>query len=273
VALSGRLSEYSLAEIFRFIDEGCKTGLLSIIHLQGLGGDGANQSHVWCQQGRVVAHTTSLKGRELTELFVSQGHFSEKLATKLRQQSRSMMRKCLGNQLESRGIINAEQLDRVFLTQVLRPVRQLFQIQDASFFFDEKLLPAKSEMTGLSISCAEISLRGLRSLEDWEHLQSKLPAPEYTLRKVQSGLPNYQLSSQETAIWQMANGQRTINEIARENHLSTSIAQYVAFRLTAIGILQEVTHDCAMTDDTQPEAAKLTVSRNFLSNLVGFLKK
>jgi hypothetical protein len=276
VAIAGRLSEYSLAEVFRLIEDGHKTGLLSINH-NGL--QGMYQSHVWFQQGRIVAHTNSLKGRELVELFIFHCRFNENLAAELRANSRSVS-SYMGYQLEARGLINAEQLDTVFLIQVLRPVRRLFHIKDAAFFFDEMVSPAKSEMTGLSVSCAEMSLRGLRSLINPEHLRPKLPEPEYALQ-VQALFPVYPLDAQEIAIWQMANGQYSIAEIARKTNLSIVQAQYVAFRLIVVGLLGEVAPECPAVDPDRASPViesisgvfKSTISKRFLNNLVGFLKK
>jgi hypothetical protein len=76
----------------------------------------------------------------------------------------------------------------------------------------------------------------------------------------------------------------TIAQIARKNNWSLLQTRQLAFRLTAVGLLKEVTLDCSLpvmadstrvlpANHTQPAAPKSTVSKKFLSNLVGFLKK
>jgi hypothetical protein len=283
VALAGRLLEYSLAEVFRFIEEGGKTGLLSIDRGNGLLSSSKHQSYIWFQTGAVVAHASSLNGQELINLAVRSCHFTETISDTLRQQSAYMF-KPLGKHLESQGLINSQQLIALFSAQVLQPIAALFCAGDASFAFDDTVLPVSSEMTGMSISAAEISLQGLRTLKNWEFLQAKLPEPEYGLQRVRAALPVYSLDAEETALWSIADGHLTIAQIARKNNWSLLQTRQLAFRLTAVGLLKEVTLDCSLpvmadstrvltANHTQPAAPKSTVSKKFLSNLVGFLKK
>jgi Domain of unknown function (DUF4388) len=283
VALAGRLLEYSLAEVFRFIEEGRKTGLLSIDRGNGLLSSSDYQNYIWFQKGKVVAHANQLNGQELIDLAVRHCHLDEKISDLLRQQSAYMF-KPLGQQLESQGIINSQQLAALFAVQVVQPLIALFGTGDANFAFDETILPKSSEMTGLSMAAAEISLQGLRALQNWEFLQAKLPEPEYGLQRVCAILPEYPLEQQETEIWSIADGQSTITQIARKHNLSLLQTQQLAFRLTAVGLLKEVTLDCNLptmvdssrvlpTNSPQLVAPKSTVSKKFLSNLVGFLKK
>jgi hypothetical protein len=283
VALAGRLLEYSLAEVFRFIEEGRKTGLLSIDRGNGLLSSSKHQSYIWFQTGAVVAHASSLNGQELIDLATRSCHLNETISDTLRQQSAYMF-KPLGKHLESQGLINSQQLRMLFSEQVLQPIAALFCAGDAAFAFDDTSLPVSSEMTGMSISATEISLQGLRVLRNWEFLQAKLPEPEYGIQRVRAALPAYPLEPEETALWNIADGQRTIIQIARKNNWSLLQTQQLAFRLVAVGLLKEVTLDCslpAIADSTrvlpanhpQPAAPKSTVSQKFLSNLVGFLKK
>ena len=63
---SGYLSEYSLAEIFSFIYEGNRTGLLTLSPDRNLATvPSNNHDYLWFESGRIVAVTSGLDGSEL----------------------------------------------------------------------------------------------------------------------------------------------------------------------------------------------------------------
>jgi Domain of unknown function (DUF4388) len=282
MALSGRLSDYSLAEVFRFVQESRKNGLLSIDRGNGLLASSAYRNYIWFQNGKIVAHSTNLQSCELIELTSRHYYFNEQVTKTLRQESAYMF-KPLGTYLESQGLLHSKQLESLFFLQVIQPIVALFAISDGSFDFDDTAPILSSEMTGLSISATELSLQGLRNLHDWKFLEAKLPDPEYGLQRIHSELPAYKLEPKEIEVWNLSKGDTTITQIARLKGLSITETQRIAFRLTAIGLTKEIAIDffppvidssrVAPASYPPPPAAKSAVSKKFLSNLVGFLKK
>jgi Domain of unknown function (DUF4388) len=282
MALSGRLSDYSLAEVFCFVQESRKNGLLSIDRGNGLLASNDYRNYIWFQNGKIVAHSTNLQSCELIELTSRHYYFNEQVTQTLRQESAYMF-KPLGIYLESQGLLHSKQLESLFFLQVIQPIVSLFAIGDGSFNFDDTAPILSSEMTGLSISATELSLQGLRNLHDWKFLEAKLPDSEYGLQRIHSELPAYKLEPQEIEVWNLSLGHMTIAQIARLTGLSMTETQRVAFRLTAIGLIKEIAIDffppvidssrVAPASYPPPPAAKSAVSKKFLSNLVGFLKK
>jgi Domain of unknown function (DUF4388) len=299
VALVGHLSEYSLAEVLRFAEEGKKTGLLTIEQSSVLSPTtNEGQNHIWFQNGRIVAHTKCLGGHELIEMVEKNCRLDEEIGKVLRQQS-SYLFKPLGQYLESQGLINSYQLAELFSQQVLQPVIALFTSGDGAFEFDDKVSPLSAEMTGISVSAMEISLRGLRTLQDWQFLDSKLPDAEYGIRRVRHLPATFALESNEKNILDLADGHSTLARIARKCNLSIPEVQKIAFRLTATGLAKEIPLDCLMSDmldssgldsagldsagldsdevlpNSHPPVSfpAASVSTKFLTNLVGFLKQ
>ena len=139
-------------------------------------------------------------------------------------------------------------------------------------------------MTGLSLTAQEVALLGLRMLKDWSGLSAKLPAPELALQRLSPKLPNLRLDSQEFKVWNLALGEIPISKIAAQLGLEIEKVQQIGFRLSSIGLTQEVS-----VEPSQPPIDKLmaaptpvcvgggnpsvAVSASFLSNLMGFLKK
>jgi hypothetical protein len=286
MALTGNLSDYSLAEVLQFIQQGGKTGLLTITpHNQDSNPEKSMSiNYTWFQNGRVVANAKELNSLGLISMLEKRSWIGTEVSTNLRNQCNSL-NKPLGLHLKSINVLDVEQLRILFHAQVLQAVCGLFKLQDAHFNFDEQVLvDIKAEMTGMSVSAVEASLLGLRVLKDWTYLERKLPAPEFGLQRLSDTLPEFKLDTQETRMLEISKGNLSIAQIAKDIEITTLKAQQIAFRLTSVGLVKEIALDFkpimlvekgAETPLAQAtiEAAKPAVSKSFLNNLVGFLRK
>jgi hypothetical protein len=287
MALTGYLADYSLAEILQFIQQGNKTGLLSISIEPNLAENIAGiDEYTWFQNGRVVAHAKDLSSLGLISMLEKRNWIGTETSQNLRTQSKSLTAP-LGLHLKSINLIDVEQLRILFHAQVLQAVCALFKLPNAKFHFDDRASVAqiKPEMTGMSVTAVEISLLGMRSLKDWTYLERKLPAPEFGLQRLQAKPPEYKLDTQENHLLNVADGRRSISELAVEMGISIRKAQEIAFRLTAVGLLKEIALDSPSLETSlqkvpalasavsRATSAKPTISKSFLNNLVGFLKK
>ncbi len=291
MALTGYLADYSLAEILQFIQQGSKTGLLSIsIESNPAAKTAEVYEYTWFQNGRVVAHAKDLSTLGLISMIEKRNWVGAETSANLRVQSKTLTAP-LGLHLKSINLIDVEQLRILFHAQVLQAVCSLFKLQNAKFHFDDRASVAhiKPEMTGMSVTAVEVSLLGMRSLKDWTYLECKLPAPEFGLQRLQESLPEYKLDSQEAQMFAAANGKLSISEIATKIGVSVRKAQEIAFRLTTVNLLKEIALDSPVLEQSLKKAPALAnsisaisaiasstkpkVSNSFLNNLVGFLKK
>ncbi len=289
MALTGYLSDYSLAEILQFIQQGSKTGLLSITTESDLVKNiPGTTEYTWFQNGRVVAHARDLSTFGLISMLEKRNWIGVETSTSLRAQSKTLSMP-LGLHLKSIQLLEVEQLRILFHAQVLQAVCSLFKLPNAKFHFDDQASVAhiKPEMTGMSVTAVEVSLLGLRVLKDWTNLERKLPAPEFGLQRLQENLPEYKLDTQETQMLKVADGKLSITDIAKELAIPVRSAQQIAFRLTAVGLLKEIALDfqplnltpqkatipLAKAISASTESAKPAISKSFLNNLVGFLRK
>jgi Domain of unknown function (DUF4388) len=295
MALTGYLADYSLAEILQFIQQGSKTGLLSIsIEANPAENIAGVYEYTWFQNGRVVAHAKDLSSFGLISMLEKRNWVGAETSANLRAQSKTLTAP-LGLHLKSISLVDVEQLRILFHSQVLQAVCALFKLPNAKFHFDDRASVAniKPEMTGMSVTAVEVSLLGMRSLKDWTYLERKLPAPEFGLQRLQEALPEYKLDTQETQMFTTADGKRSISELATEIGISVRKAQEIAFRLTAVSLLKEIALDSPSLEQSLkkvpvsantisaskaiatsvPSSAKPKVSNSFLNNLVGFLKK
>lgn len=282
MALTGYLSEYSLVEIFQFIQQGYKTGLLLIEPDNDSVQSTTHPSYVWFHNGRIVAHARDLSQLELLVMIGQRGWAVQEDLSAMHQDFKRM-NEPLGLHLKSQGILDTEQLRLLFRSQVLQPVCGLFKLTNAHFSFDEKQPLVYAEMTGLSMTAGEASLLGLRVLRDWSALEYKLPSPEFGLKKLRSELPSLKLDTQEMQVWELADGETNLAQIAKKTELALSTVQQISFRLGAVGLTKEIALELApaalaeMVVSNQSlaknEVKKPVLSKSFMNNLVGFLKK
>lgn len=278
MTLKGYLSDYSLAEIFQFVEQGQKTGLLSLLPESDASEQQLKAHYLWIHKGRIIAIAEQLDNKGLISMLQQRGWLSSQI--------HSLVNECfsteqpLGLYLKAQGAITAEQLKLLFHAQVLRPVCNLFKLADCKFTFEPKSTLPKAEMTGLSLSATEATLLGLRVLRNWTALAQKLPDPMCSLNKA-TDKPHLQLDSQESQVWKFADGSTSLSMIAKQLLSPVETVQQIAFRLSVVGLVEEAPiSSCQNTPPAQskmPETAVAAANSNsmkvsFLQNLVGFLK-
>lgn len=232
MAFTGYLSKFSLPELFQFVEEGHKTGLLTISSLS------TNKAYyIWLRQGRIVAAADSLDNKCLITMITQRGWMNNETALKNLQFSSINM--ALGLSLKTQGLLQAEQLTLLFRAQLTAQVSPLFQLQDAQFEFDSQVKLPNAEMTGLSIPASEATLNGLRMLRDWSALEKKLPDVTLGLVKKIVGKPQVRLEYSECQVLEYANGKLSVRDIAKTIELPLEKVQQIAFRLIVTNLVEE----------------------------------
>jgi Domain of unknown function (DUF4388) len=281
MTLAGYLSEYSLAEVFNFVHQGNRTGLLSISPVYDDTVITTNSHYLWFESGRIVAATADLDGQGLLRTIEQRKLFPQRQIEQLRPQIDKLPQP-IGLYLKSRGLLDAEQLKLLFNSQVIAPTCKLFELKNGKFNFDPDKLPNNAEMTGISLPAQEMGLLGLRMLKDWSGLSVKLPDPDYALQRLSSKPPSFRLDRHEAELFKLADGETRLNDLAEKMGLSIEVVTHISFRLSSFGLIQEVPTE-PLQPALDPELAvpvlindgqtNPAVSKSFLGNLRSFLKK
>ncbi len=275
MAITGYLSEFSLPEIFQFLEQGQKTGRLT---LQPLTVDSSQKTHyIWLRQGRIIAASNRLDNRGLLSLIVQRGWMKPQAAAKLTEDH--LQGNPLGLFLKSHGLIATEQLKLLFYVQVMQQICALFALPDAQFEFDCRETIPMMETTGLSSPGAEVSLAGLRALKDWSTLVDKLPDPSSSLTSIIKNKPHLHLNQQEWLVWEFTDDYYSLKAIAEQLRLPIIKVQQIAFRLMVVNLVEElpmVVASAGLDSDsinaqTEPVSSN-GLSQEFLQNLMGFLQ-
>lgn len=276
MSVTGYLSDFSLPEVLQFLQDGKKTGLLSIQSLPDFG-EAAKYYFLWLNKGRIVSATSRLDGRCFASLLHRRRYVTALMITRL-------IRRCppdvpLGSFLRSKDVLQPQQLKMLFAIQVIQQISGLFQLHNGRFRFDNKAPLPKVEMTGLSIPASEVTLPGLRALKDWNALEDKLPQPHSGLRSLGNGKPNVRINQQEWKLWTLTDGETALNQLSTQLGVSIEETQRIAFRLIFVGLAEEVPMLVSVptVDLIEPafsqEPEENKVSPNFLKNLMGYLRK
>lgn len=161
MSITGTLSDFSLPEIFQFLEKGHKTGLLTLRSLPESETMSALTFYIWVNRGSFVAGANQLNHQGLVKLIPEYPWVSDRVVTKLAQFCPPD--KSLGLYLRSQGALHMEQLEHLFQIQVVQQLCTLFQLKDAQFKFDQNVPLPMQEMTGLCVS-AEVLKVMLRKL-------------------------------------------------------------------------------------------------------------
>ncbi|HBB34377.1 MAG TPA: hypothetical protein DDZ80_25390 [Cyanobacteria bacterium UBA8803] len=278
MSITSSLTDFSLPEIFQFLEKGHKTGLLALTASPEDRTTPSDIHYIWLYQGRIVGAANQLDHQGLVGLIAQNQGISKRVVAKLVQLCPTD--KPLGVSLKHQCVLSTQQLKRLFQIQVLQRVCALFELKDGLFKFIQNAPIPTREMTGLTISTTEATLLGLRMLRNWDALVDKLPDPNAGLAHIIVGQPPYRLNTIELQVWERAQGTVSLKAIAKELKLPIEKVQQVAFALMTVSIVEEVPLLAGIlpTQVVEPLPTQLTedstpnINSSFLHNLVGFLR-
>jgi hypothetical protein len=285
MSLSSSFNDFSLAELFQLIDQGKKSGCLTVRTLPELNSaESKSQNYyIWFNQGRVVAATSRLSGQCLVSR-ITQRNWASRVEI---EENATLASMPLGLSLKIQGILSSEQLNLLFAGQI-QQIRQLFEIQKGVFKFDSKINVPWREMTGLSLRAIEVVFMALRVLKNWEVLEDALPDKNNAIQSIPESKPQIPLSPLEWHVWEFAKGNVSLQGIANQLNQPIELIRQASFRLILAGLVEEVPLIKLSPEIEDPmdlsvmafsnygrqkrNEQPLQVSTAFLQNLVGFLR-
>ncbi|MGC1309298.1 MAG: DUF4388 domain-containing protein [Phormidesmis sp.] len=269
--LQGLTSEFSLPELFKFLQESQQTGRLS---LKPIGSpDLEERAHyLWFEKGNLLAASSRLDGLGLLNILQKRALIQNATLPQL-------LRRCpadvaLGKFLEDCTILTSKQLKSLFASQVLRHTCVLLESADVQFAFHALSARPYLEMTGVRIRATDITLPSLRLLKNWGALLEKLPSPDSGLKPLEGDIPTYRLHSQEKDVLRLAKKGLSLSKVARVLQIPTLEVQKIGFRLIFVGLVKEVPLVQFAKPVHQPKKRISTrISTAFLSRLSNYLQK
>ncbi|NJR68653.1 MAG: DUF4388 domain-containing protein [Synechococcales cyanobacterium CRU_2_2] len=277
MAITGQLAEFSLPELFQFLEQGKKTGRLAIeVPLPSDNSSNPRTFYIWFRQGRIVAASSRSDGNGLLVLMHRRGWLKGVSLAEVKQFNNSLMVP-LGVYLKIRDVLEPQQLKVLFYTQVMRQICALFEHSSGRFEFESKAEMPLQEMTGQMMLPTEVTLGALRVLKNWTALDEKMPEISSSLESLIEGQPHLRLNRTEWQTWEFTNGTMSIKNIAEQLRLPTEEIRQIAFRLIVVGLAEEVPAMAGALSSRGDGATSGTPDVNpptqeFLKALVQYLK-
>jgi hypothetical protein len=255
MTISSSLEFFSLPELFRSIEQNSKSGRL-IVQTSRTNIKAKRTYYVWFKQGHLVAVSDRLNHKGLIDLIHNRGWLSPPIVNRLRTLCPPQVP--LGIYLQKVKLVGREKLSLIFQLQ-LHQVYRLFHLQTGWFRFDELqelqdrifTIPWL-EMTGQKIRATEVSMYALRLIENWSQVGEHLPESSLAVKKLLE-TPHLKLTALERRVWESADGRTSLAEIARLTQQTVESIQVTAFRIIAVGLVEEIVNTSIGYGEVFPE--------------------
>ena len=229
--LSGDLGAFSLADIFMLLGMAKKTGALRLTR-------GAESRTLHWEAGEIVFARSNSVRDSLGNFLVRKGIITPEQnavsASKIDETTRH------GKVLVRMGFVTADQLLWAVKQQVLEIIYSLFHWRSGFFEFVDGEAESKEKIT-LSMSTTKIVMEGVHRLDEWGKIRATFPddsavlEPSLTAGEVAT---RPDLTAEEKGLYQLADGRRTLGEIANVARLGEFECYSALFNLVSTGALR-----------------------------------
>jgi len=244
--IKSSLASFSLIELLQLIDSGSKSGKLSIYAPPESQITGKKSTyHLWFNKGKLVAVTVNSDRSDLITSIESRGWLKRRVIERLENLCPKDV--ALGTHLKNNSVLKPEQLQLLFQIK-LEQTYHLFEnsSSESNYQVTFQRIPNASalpfmEMTGIVMRARQVALLALRKVRKWDNITSLhlLPHPSSALEKLVIQ-PDFVLDPLELLIWKKADGNTSIQNIAKQLHQSVTNVQRSAFKLLVAGVLTEI---------------------------------
>jgi len=241
MALQGTLKDFSITEIIQLIGQQLKTGILRVRR-------GKNLAEIHFVDGMIVHVYSNYRGKKdlIGEILVKAKLITEEqLERVLRIQKETL--KYLGEILVELQLLTKDHILQVISTQIYETIYELFWWEDGTFNFDLKLVESYKKIP-FALSAEQVLLSILRMVDEWSEIEKKVYSPNLVFRKVPQektldpiSSPNYlkeKLTSEQELVYNLVDGQRTVQEIIDRSLLGRFNASDILADLMEIGLIE-----------------------------------
>jgi hypothetical protein len=253
MALQGNLKDFSLADVFRLLANGQKTGTL---HITRPGCEGK----VCFQEGRVFFATSNWNRESLGKRLVKAGIITEKQLKqalglqKIQRKDKSQRR--LGQILIDEKYIDARVLETFIQEQINDTLFDLFRWDEGEIDFavDEA---ADGEDIGISVSVENIIMESARRLELWNRIRQKIPSMGTVFKMADAPADKsmeIHLKPREWMLLCFMHGERTVADLVDATGYNDFEVCKILYGMFAAGLIEMVGEAVEEPAATVPDA-------------------
>jgi hypothetical protein len=239
VALEGNLKDFSLADMFRLLASGSKTGTLYLERAEA-------QGKVCFKKGRVFFASSNWNRESLGRRLVKAGVITEK---QLRQalglqkiQKKEKAGRRLGQILVDEGYMDSKVLESFIHEQINDTLFDLFRWDDGDLRF-EGTETAEEEDIGVSVSVENIIMEASRRLEMWHRIRQKIPTMQTAF--IMAGAPGdksmeIHLKPREWMLLCYLHGGRSVRELVELTGYNDFETAKILYGMYSAGLIERV---------------------------------
>ncbi|HEY7724282.1 MAG TPA: DUF4388 domain-containing protein [Anaeromyxobacteraceae bacterium] len=248
--LAGDLSAFPIADFLGFLHTARLGGTLTV-------SAGGVDRAVALREGEVRGAHSEARGERIGEVALRLGYLGP---AQLDEALAAGNGRHLGKVLVEKGFVSTSDLWKCFREQVTSVFHGILTAREGVFALVDQ---SDLELPGmpLGVNTQQLLMDGIRRIDEMGLFRSRIPGPQVYLRRREPRRP-VALQPLEQQLLALADGRRTVADLARESHLSEFDATKVLYHLTEIGYL-EVADQAAATP-----AARRGLPRERLAALV-----
>jgi hypothetical protein len=237
--LAGDISAFPIADFLGFLHTARLGGTLTV-------SAGGLDRAVAFREGEVRGAQSEARGERIGEVALRLGYLGP---SQLDEALAAGGGRHLGKVLVEKGFVSTSNLWKCFHEQVASVFHAILTAHEGVFALVDQ---TDLELPGmpLGMNTQQLLMDGIRRIDEMGLFRTRIPGPQAYLRRRQPRRP-VPLQPLEQQLLTLADGRRTVADLAREGHLSEFDATKVLYHLTEIGYL-EVTAEAAALPAPRP---------------------
>lgn len=213
---------------------------------------------VYFRQGAIMAASSSLPEDRFGNIMFRRGMITREQLTEALAEV--LPGRKIGNILMARGLITGEDLWKVLKVQIEEILYSILLFDDGEFTIAS--YEASQVPTRTALDSQHVLLEGLRRKDEMRHLQGELP--EGDIRLIQApGDPSLRLEASEQVVFDLIDGQRTVEEALVDSGLGQFAATRALHRLLKAGVISKVSPGLSAEMTARPVAIIEAFNRAF----------
>jgi hypothetical protein len=239
VALEGNLQDFGLADVFRLLDGGAKTGTLNLER-------GEERGMVCFRDGRIFFAASTWQRAPFGRRLVRAGLITEKqlrqaLGLMKIQKAEKAGRK-LGQVLVEEGYLASRSLEQFIQEALFDTLFDLFRWEDGSLVFEQGE-DCDDQDTGISVTVDLVLQEMARRLEQWERIRERIPSMDtvFVAAETPGDKPaEVHLKPSEWLLLTRMHGGATVRELIEESGASDFEVARTLYAMHAAGLVEAV---------------------------------
>jgi hypothetical protein len=217
-----------LMDMITFLSTTKRTGALVML-------SGDVKKTLFFTEGDVRMATSNVPDDRLGALMYRFGLVTrDQLRVALKQQSGERR---LGRVLIDMGVITPHDLYTIIRRQVEEIFFSVMLIRSGVFYFysirGEDRLPAQ-----INLTTQNLLLEGVRRMDEMSYFRERIPS-KHSIMEIRPEIAPTQLDEQNEKVYQLIDGRRSVEDLARETQLGEFEATKVVFKLMQLGYVQK----------------------------------